>query len=237
MSWTDSAHQLFGVTLSVEQRGQFALYEQLLLEWNERLNLTALRSAEAIRQDHFLDSLSCFLVIEAGTPGWLVDVGAGAGFPGLALKIASPVLDVTLVESVAKKARFLELIVHELELPGVTVESERAELVAHRDEHRAAYDWATARAVASLPVVMEYLVPFLKIGGRMIAMKGPTVVDELEAGRQAGLQLGADRLELLQTGDSSEGQGRLLVTARKLRATDDRYPRRVGIPSKRPLQD
>src|SRR5690606_10249262 len=144
---------------------QFATYARLLQSWNEKLNLTAIADEEGIRVRHFLDSLSCATVTGPLDGQSLVDVGTGAGFPGLPLKILYPRLALTLVESVTKKTRFLQEVVAELGLEDVQIVDERAETVGQNRQHREQYDWAVARAVAALPVLAEYLLPLCRMGG------------------------------------------------------------------------
>ena len=163
---------VFGITLSPEQVSQFATYQSLLLDWNQRMNLTAIREPRQIQQRHFLDALTCSLATGVLNGRSLIDVGTGAGFPGLPLKILFPDLRLTLVESVVKKTRFLEAVVAELGLNDVTIVSERAEQLGQDAVHRGQYDWAVARAVAELRVLVEYLLPFCRLGGFVLAQKG-----------------------------------------------------------------
>ena len=178
------------VTLSPAQLEQFHQFATLLLQWNESINLTAVRTAEGIVSRHFLDSLSLIQVTGVLSGQRLIDVGTGPGFPGLPLKIVFPTLQLTLVESVAKKARFLEAIVAELGLSDVTILVERAEAVGQMATHREQYDWAVARAVAELRVLVEYLLPLCRLDGRAVAMKGAGAETELAAAGTALAALG-----------------------------------------------
>ena len=148
----------------------FITYEKELIEWNSRFNLTAIRDSESIRTKHFLDSLSCILAWKASPPAHLIDVGTGAGFPGIPLKILYPSLKLTLVESVSKKAAFCRHIVELLRLEQVDVIHSRAEDLGQDPSHRETYDWAVARAVANLNVLSEYLIPLVKVGGTALAL-------------------------------------------------------------------
>lgn len=218
-----------GLALKSTQLDQFASYLALLRSWNKRINLTSVEGIADIQRRHFLDSLSCAVATGDLNDQMLVDVGSGAGFPGLPLKLLYPELSLTLVESVAKKAKFLQTVVDELALPQVTVVVERAEVVAHQPEHRAGYDWAVARAVAPLATLAEYLLPFCQLGGHMLAIKGQSAAQEQEAAAGALAILGGQPVPITTT----EATG--LVIIKKTSPTPDKYPRRTGIPAKRPL--
>ncbi|MDO9121959.1 MAG: 16S rRNA (guanine(527)-N(7))-methyltransferase RsmG [Anaerolineaceae bacterium] len=224
-----------GTPLTEQQQKAFELYETELMSWNEKFNLTAIRDAEGIRIKHFLDSLTCLQVMKPLRNERIIDVGTGAGFPGIPLKIIYPGLKLTLVESVGKKAGFCKHIIETLHLGNVDVLTLRAEEVGRLPNHRAQYDWAIARAVASLPILAEYLVPLLKIGGRMLAQKGESAHAEAQASENAFKLLGVE----LQTIEKITLPGvvdeRYLVVAKKMAATPALYPRTVGIPSKKPL--
>src|SRR5689334_21970749 len=156
---SDTIQRMLGLTLTPAQVSAFACYSDLLREWNERMNLTAITDPVQIEMRHFADSLSCLLAIKPGPGLKVIDVGTGAGFPGLPLKIVYPALDVTLVEATGKKLNFLEHVTGELKLDGVRLVNERAETIGQMPEHREKYDWALARAVARMPVLAEYLLP------------------------------------------------------------------------------
>lgn len=222
----------FGVTLDTTQLERFAIYARELEDWNQRVNLTAIRGLEAIVTRHFLDSLSC-------APAWpaaaasLIDIGSGAGFPGLALKIWQPDLQLTMVESIGKKADFLEHISETLGMAGVTVLRERAETVGRIAQHRERYDVATVRAVAELRVLAEYCLPLLRIGGCLIALKGRDLSDELEAARDAITLLGGAPPQVSDV-QTAALEARSLVRIDKQAATPERFPRAVGVPARRP---
>ena len=224
-----------GQPLSAGQLALFEGYQALLLDWNRRLNLTAVRDPAGIQLRHFLDSLSCAAVTGDLDGRRLVDVGAGAGLPGLPLKILYPGLALTLVESVAKKARFLEAAVAELGLEGVTIVVDRAENVGHMAGHREAYDWAVARAVAALPALAEYLLPLCRIGGWMLAQKGPKAAAELQEAAYAIGVLGGGQAMVHDVQVPGLDEIRTLVVAEKVAATPADYPRRPGLPGKSPL--
>ena len=184
------ARTLLGIQLSSRQLNALELYEQELLRWNEHTNLTAIREPEQIRIKHFLDSLTCLMVMRDSAPARIVDVGSGAGFPGLPLKIIYPAMQLTLVKSVGKKADFCRHVIQKLGLEGVQVVQERAETLGQMPEHRQQYDWALARAVAVMNVLVEYLLPLARIGGAALAMKGESAPAEAHAAEHATHLLG-----------------------------------------------
>jgi 16S rRNA (guanine527-N7)-methyltransferase len=228
-------HRLLGMRLSPLQLSTLEQYERELLRWNEQVNLTAIREPEQIRIKHFLDSLTCVLVIKENPSTRIVDVGSGAGFPGLPLKIIYPSIQLTLVESVRKKADFCRHLVKSLGLDGVQVIQERAETIGRMPEHRQQYDWATARAVAVMPVLVEYLLPLVKVSGTVLAMKGESAPAETHSAELAIRLLGGHLRKLVPVTLPGVVEERYLVVIDKVGATPDSYPRRVGMPSKKPL--
>lgn len=230
-----TAQRLLRLNLNPGQLRAFQRYADELTAWNERFNLTAITEASAIESKHFLDSLSCLLAMGPKPSGRMIDVGTGAGFPGLPLKIAVPHLRLTLVEATAKKAEFCQHVVSLLGLEGVEVVHARAEEVGHRPEHREAYDWAMARAVAALPVLVEYLLPFLRLGGKAVAQKGETGPAEAHAGEKALGLLGGRISQIVPLELPGVAERRFLVVMEKAALTPADYPRRPGVPSKRPL--
>jgi 16S rRNA (guanine527-N7)-methyltransferase len=214
----------------------FKIYASELIEWNERFNLTAITDPIDIEVKHFLDSLTCLRGIGLRPEGKLIDIGSGAGFPGLPLKITCPSLKVTLVESIGKKVEFCRHIVERLRLEAVEVFHDRAERLGHQDVHRQTYDWAVARAVAALPVLAEYDLPFLRLGGRAIIMKGETGPAEAHTAEGALQILGGRVAQLIPLELPQIVETRYLVLIDKVAATPVKYPRRPGIPEKRPLR-
>ncbi|PWH19892.1 MAG: 16S rRNA (guanine(527)-N(7))-methyltransferase RsmG [Anaerolineae bacterium] len=229
-------YQKLGLRLSSRQLEAFQRYEQLLVEWNQRLNLTAIRSPEMIRIKHFLDSLTCLSVMSPLTAQRVVDVGSGAGFPGIPLKIAFPSLELTLIESIGKKAAFCQMVVQELGLNAVTILPQRVEEVGQLPQHREQYDWAVARAVANLPTLAEYLLPLVRVGGAAIAMKGESAPAEVHQAERAIAILGGQVRKLVPVHLPQVAEDRYLVIIDKIAATPPTYPRRVGLPEKRPLR-
>jgi 16S rRNA (guanine527-N7)-methyltransferase len=230
-----SAQQLFGIHLTGRQVVALMTFERELLAANERFNLTAIREPEGIRTKHFLDSFSCVLAWRENPPRHLIDVGTGAGFPGIALKILYPSLRLTLVESVDKKARFCRHIVECLKLEAVDVVWGRAEELGQLPAHREQYDWAVARAVANLPVLAEYLLPLVQVGGAMLAQKGESGPTEAHAAEKAFGLLGGSLRQLIPVAIPGVAEDRYLVVVDKVAATPPAYPRKPGIAAKKPL--
>ena len=229
------ARQLFGIHLTGRQVVALMTFERELLTWNEKYNLTAIRDAEGIRTRHFLDSFSCVLAWKENPPRRLIDIGTGAGFPGIPLKIMYPSMRLTLVDSVGKKVNFCRHLVDILKLDATEVITARAEELGRNPAHREAYDWAVSRAVANLPVLIEYLLPFVQVGGVMLAQKGQSGLAETHKAEK-GLQiLGGRTRQLLPVTLPGVVEERLLVVVDKVAATPPLYPRKPGIPAKHPL--
>ncbi|HEY8767432.1 MAG TPA: 16S rRNA (guanine(527)-N(7))-methyltransferase RsmG [Dehalococcoidia bacterium] len=223
--------------LTSDQLSAFDLYARRLLEANLRTNLTSTRDRDTVYRRHFVESLALLRVLQerdlVRSPA--IDVGSGAGFPGLPIKIARPDVDLTLVEATGKKARFLESIVAELGLAAVTVVDARAEELAHNPVHRGAFRLALARTLAPLPVLLELTLPFLSMEGVLAAPKGGAAQRELRESANALAELGgaieaAPPMEL-----AMDGPQQTVIIVRKTGPTPERYPRRPGMPSKRPL--
>ena len=230
-----AARNLLGIHLSREQLEAFDRYTDALISWNKRFNLTAITDPKTIHTKHFLDSITCLQVMGKPPLGRVVDVGSGAGFPGLPLKIVYPKLKLVLVESVGKKVDFCQHMVEILGLEGVEIVHARVEVVAHQETHRQSYDWAVARAVASMHVLVEYLLPLLRIGGRAVMQKGDTGPTEAHAADEALRILGGRLEQLIPVELPGVVESRFLVVVEKYAATPPIYPRRTGIPAKRPL--
>lgn len=233
-----SAAARLGLTLEAWQLDLFSCYYQEVLAWSERLNLTTLLEWETFQIQHLLDSLSAALVLPeqaCQAPYAMVDVGAGAGFPGLPLKVLLPHAGLTLIESVGKKAAFLRHLVQVLGLEGVRVWNGRAEEAGRDPGERESYDLALGRAVGPLAVLAEYTLPLLRVGGMVVAHKGREVAAEIGAAQAALGMLGGELREVRAVElPGLEGPRHLVVVA-KVRPTPQRYPRRPGLPAKRPL--
>lgn len=229
---SDAAADL-GIVLNETQVAQFATYATLLREWNTRVNLTAITDDDGIMVRHFLDSLR--LAASWGrTPRNLADIGSGAGFPGIPLKILRPELQLTLIESVAKKTRFLWELRDALQLDDVAILTARAEEVGHDPAHRERYDLVVARAVADLRVLGEYCLPLCQLGGRVLAPKGASGADEARAAEVAIDILGG-RIIDVEIVTLPGLDPRTLVVIRKEHRTPPEFPRAPGTPAKLPL--
>ncbi|MDP2966179.1 MAG: 16S rRNA (guanine(527)-N(7))-methyltransferase RsmG [Pelolinea sp.] len=227
--------QSLGIEITAPQINAFATFENLLLEWNEKFNLTAITDPERIHIKHFFDSLTCLRVIQNRGIFSLIDIGTGAGFPGIPLKIMIPDMKLILVESSQKKAEFCQVVVEKLNLADTSVIAARAEDLGKDPQFREKFDWAVARAVAELSVLAEYLLPYVKIGGKALAMKGADTEDETQKANRAVAVLGGEISESMRL-NLPKGYGeRTLIVLNKISTTPGAYPRRAGMPSKKPI--
>ena len=227
-----------GLTLDEAQLARYSRFRALLLDWNTRINLTAIIEPAEILRLHFLDALTCLLALPESTRQarmTLLDVGSGAGLPGLALAIAVPHWRVMSLEATAKKVRFQQAVIGELDLTNVRAIASRAEELGRQPAHRAAYDIVTARALASLPTLLEYCAPFARPGGTIIAPKKGDLTAEIASGARAAFLLGARLLDPVPVPLPSLADGRVLLVARQQRPCPPQYPRPAGAPTKRPL--
>ncbi len=224
-----------GVALSDEQAAALMLVLRELQDWNRRINLTAIEDPAEIVVKHFLDSLSVAQVLDLTEGGRLIDVGTGGGFPGIPLKIAYPQLDLTLLDSVGKRLRYLDHLIELLGLTHSRTVHARAEDAARLPAHRQRYDFVTARAVAGLPTLAELCLPLATVGGVFVAMKGPEIAGEVAAARSAIAQLGGGLREIRSLSLPFGGGGRSLVVIDKRQPTPPQFPRKAGIPARQPL--
>lgn len=223
-----------GLQLTGRQVWQFERYRQELLDWNTRINLTAITDPEEVLLKHFLDSLSLLLVYDRPAAR-LLDIGAGAGFPGLPLKIVHPQWQVVLIEATGKKVTFLRHIIETLQLKNVVAVHGRAEELAHRTEYRASFDVVTARAVASLPVLLEYAAPFCRVGGQIILSKKGDLAEELAQGMRAVHQVGAVLKDDVPIRLPGLDDGRRLLVWVQQQKCPAQFPRSGSVIAKRPL--
>ncbi len=213
---------------------QLLIYRQELLDWNTRVNLTAITDPEEVLFKHFLDSLSLLLVYDKPQTS-LLDIGAGAGFPGLPLKIVRPDWRVTLLEATGKKVTFLQHIIESLQLDNVIAIHGRAEELAHKPEYRAAFDLVTARAVASLPVLLEYAAPFCRVGGKIILPKKGDLAEELAQAKGAARRVGAVLKDNVPVTLPGLEDGRRLLVWEQVKICPVQFPRSGATIAKRPL--
>lgn len=233
-SLREEAAALLGIELTADHEAQFEVYTQALMEWNAHTNLTAITAPDDVRVRHFLDSLSVIKAVPMQPGLRLIDVGTGAGFPGLPLKIAYPDIHVALVDATGKKVAFLK---HVIELLGLRVEPihARAEEVGHAPGHRASYDVVVARAVARLPSLLEYLLPLAKIGGVCVAMKGRTAHEEAADSKKALQRFGGTLREIIPVQLPGVEETHQLVVVEKTAHTPLAFPRKPGTPTSKPV--
>ncbi|MBI3760934.1 MAG: 16S rRNA (guanine(527)-N(7))-methyltransferase RsmG [Chloroflexi bacterium] len=238
-SLASAALSLLDLTLTSAQLAAFQAYADELVEWNAKFNLTAITDPEGIQIKHFLDSLACRLAFRAASASpaaTVIDIGTGAGFPGIPLKIVCPAIRLTLVEATGKKVKFLEHIIARLGLSGVTAVKARAEEIGRDPAHRERYDWAVARAVAEMPTLVEYLLPLVRLGGKCLAQKGEGAPAETQTAEKALRILGGQLNQLIAVELPGVAETRYLVVVDKVAATPAKYPRRAGTPGKAPLK-
>ena len=226
-----------GLVLNDQQIAQFERYFQLLVEWNEKMNLTAITQREEVYLKHFYDCLMALWNMPLDNYALqLCDVGAGAGFPSIPLKIAHPELQVTIVDSLQKRLTFIEHLAEELGLEGVSCVHGRAEDVGQNPAYRGQFDLVTARAVASLNVLAEYCLPLVKIGGQFLALKAQKSDQELEEARAAIRILGAKLIKVTEDQLPVESVDRRYILIQKTKETPNKFPRKAGKPAKNPIK-
>lgn len=234
--------QKLNIDLSKEQVDSFIKYYELLVEWNEKINLTSITEFEEVCLKHFADSLSLvkmfnsFEEMENYFKGkTIVDVGTGAGFPGVCLKILLPDLQVTLMDSLEKRIKFLNEVIDKLSLKGISTVHGRVEDLAREVQYREQFDFSTARAVASLPVLCEYCLPFVKVGGSFISYKSEKALEEISISNNALQVLGGKIVSEVSFSLPDTSMNRTILRIKKDSVTPKSYPRKAGTPSKKPL--
>lgn len=225
----------FGIELTANQVDQFNKYFEMLVEWNKVMNLTAITEPKEVSIKHMIDSLSAWSDERLQGAKSIIDVGTGAGFPGIPLKIFKPELKLTLLDSLNKRIKFLQAVVDELGLTDVHCIHARAEEGARNKQLREQFDVAVSRAVARLPVLAEYCVPFVKTGGMFVALKGMKYAEEAEQGKNALNVLGIDETDIVEIKLPDLDDKRAVIYAKKNRSTPKQYPRKAGTPDKNPL--
>ena len=225
--------QKIGVNITDEQAEKFYSYTNMLLEWNEKINLTAITELDEIIQKHFIDSLTIDKYLKENAS--IIDVGTGAGFPGIPLKIVRDDISVTLLDALNKRINFLNEVIEQNELTNIKTMHARAEETGKNKNLRESFDIATSRAVAPLNILVEYLLPLVKIGGKCICMKGSNAKEEIENSRKAINILGGkiEKIEELELPDSDIK--RTIIVIKKEKNTPSKYPRKAGTPSKMPI--
>ena len=211
---------------------KFYQYMKLLLEWNEKINLTAITDESEIIRKHFIDSLTISKLIKEDTN--VVDVGTGAGFPGMPLAITKKV-KVTLVDSLNKRINFLNIVKESIELDNVNTVHGRAEEVGQNEKYREKFDYAVSRAVAPINVLLEYMLPLVKVGGYCLCMKGPKVIDEMQGIENVVEKLGGKYIKLEELEIPGEESRKNVIIVEKVENTNKKYPRKPGMPAKQPL--
>ncbi|RUQ24544.1 16S rRNA (guanine(527)-N(7))-methyltransferase RsmG [Peribacillus cavernae] len=224
------------ITLSPFQLEQFETYYRLLIEWNEKMNLTAITDKEEVYVKHFYDSISAAFYFDFKKPLRICDVGAGAGFPSIPLKICFPDLHVSIVDSLNKRISFLEHLAKQLQLVSVSFYHDRAETFGQKPKHRGVYDIVTARAVARMSVLSELCLPLIKENGMFIAMKASSTNEEMEAGTKAITTLGGKVEQIHHFLLPKENSERNIIFIKKVKPTPKKYPRKPGTPNKIPIE-
>ena len=222
-----------GIELLDEQIEKFYMYMNLLLEWNEKINLTAIVKPEEIILKHFIDSIAISKYIEQNAK--IVDVGTGAGFPGIPLKIIRNDLEIVLLDSLNKRINFLNEVIAKLQLTKISAIHGRVEEFAKNKKYRETFDYATSRAVANLSTLSEYLIPLVKLNGSCICMKGSDISEELNNSKNAVFVLGGEIQLIDEFKLPNSNISRSVILIKKVKDTPNKYPRKAGIPSKNPL--
>lgn len=225
-----------GITLSPRQLEQYNQYYRTLVEWNEKMNLTAITDQESVYLKHFFDSISAAFYFDFTKPLTICDVGAGAGFPSIPIKIAFPNINITIVDSLNKRIHFLEHLAKELNLDGVRFIHDRAETFGQNPAYREQFDVVMARAVARMSVLTELCLPLVKVGGTFIAMKAQSAEEELTVGKKAITTLGGKVEQIYSFVLPIEESERNILIINKIKSTPKKYPRKPGTPNKSPLE-
>lgn len=230
-------HQLeqLGITVSDRQREQFQKYYEMLVKWNEVMNLTAITEYDEVNEKHFVDSLAIVKGLDMNEVDYMIDIGTGAGFPGIPLKIIYPHLKVTLLDSLNKRVKFLDEVLRTLELENVKTLHGRAEDYSREEEYREKYDLCVSRAVSNLSVLSEYCIPYVKIGKMFVSYKSVNVDEEVEQSLNAIRILGGKLIKIDKIKLPDSDISRAFVYIEKVKSTSKKYPRKAGVPAKEPL--
>ena len=229
---TNYAKQI-DIELSEKQKEMFYDYMNLLLEWNESINLTSITEPNEVILKHFIDSITISKYIKEGS--YVADIGTGAGFPGIPLKIIREDINIVLVDSLNKRINFLNEVIYKLDLKNIQAIHARAEDFAHDKKFREQFDIVTSRAVANMSTLSEYLLPLIKEKGKCLCMKGPDIEEEIDSAKNAISILGGTITNVHKFNLPNSDIGRTVVDIEKSNSTDKKYPRKAGVPSKNPL--
>lgn len=232
----DEKLSALGITLAEKQYQQFDKYYELLVEWNKVMNLTGITEYEEVNEKHFIDSLSIVKAIDMQKVHTVIDIGTGAGFPGIPLKIAFPHLKITLLDSLNKRIKYLNTVIDELELENIQTIHGRAEDFARQGEYREQYDLAVSRAVANLSTLSELCIPYVKVGGIFIPYKSGDIEDEVKEAQTAIKVLGASQKEVIKFTLPGSDINRSFVKIIKNKNTGKKFPRKAGLPAKEPIK-
>ncbi|MCL2865220.1 MAG: 16S rRNA (guanine(527)-N(7))-methyltransferase RsmG [Lachnospiraceae bacterium] len=224
-----------GIKLEKEKEQMFVKYFDLLIDWNQKINLTGITAQQEVYEKHFLDSLAITQVVDLNKNQRIIDVGTGAGFPGIPLKIVFPELKIDLLDSLAKRIKFINIVIDELSLDGIQAYHGRAEDFAGKEGMRESYDLAVSRAVSKLQVLSEYTLPFIKTNGTFIAYKSGEIEKELEEAKNAIQTLGGEYENTVYLKLPMTEIKRSFVMVHKIKSTDNKYPRKAGLPEKKPI--
>ncbi|MBE6052696.1 MAG: 16S rRNA (guanine(527)-N(7))-methyltransferase RsmG [Clostridium sartagoforme] len=225
-----------GLDLTEKQYNQFILYMRLLQEWNEKINLTAITEDEEVIKKHFIDCIKAFKSNAVKNAKTIIDVGTGAGFPGLPIAIMNPEVKVTLLDSLNKRVNFLNTVIAKLELNNVITIHSRAEDGARKTEFRENFDVATSRAVANMAVLSEFCLPYVKPNGYFVALKGPAIEDEIRDGKKAINTLGGELENIIEVNIEESDLKHNIVEVKKVRKCPKTYPRKAGSINKNPIK-
>ena len=228
--------EYLGIALSEQQSDQFMSYYELLIERNKVMNLTAITELDEVMQKHFVDSLALVKAVGPEGKKRLIDIGTGAGFPGIPLKIVFPDLEVVLLDSLNKRVKFLDDVIEALQLRGIKAIHGRAEDFARQKEYREGFDYCVSRAVANLSSLSEYCLPYVKTGGCFISYKSGNIEEELRQAKRAMFLLGGEKKDVVKFNLPGSDIERSLIVVEKINATSKKYPRKAGIPAKEPLK-
>lgn len=233
LEYMDSEFKRYNFTFSEQQLRQFYTFYEMLVEKNKVMNLTGITEFKEVVEKHFLDSILVANYIDFHDGDRVIDMGTGAGFPGIPLKIAFPHLDIVLMDSLNKRILFLDDVVEQLELKSISTVHARAEELSRQKEYREQFDYCVSRAVANMSSLLEYSVPFVKCGGKFISYKSSDIKEEVENAKKAASILGV-KLKQIHSFDLN-GQGRSFVEYDKIKNTGKKYPRKAGVPTRQPL--